>query len=57
MYDVGAQGVDERMLNVHYYYLFIITLRSPGHSEAEGRVLTTRVTAVIQHYYTEVTRP
>ena len=28
MYDVSAQGVDERMikLNVHYYYYYYITL-------------------------------
>ena len=23
MYHVGAQGVDERMINVHYYYYYI----------------------------------
>ena len=22
MYDVSAQGVDERMINVHYYYYY-----------------------------------
>ena len=24
MYDVSAQGVDERMMNVHYYYYHIV---------------------------------
>jgi len=24
MYDVSAQGVDERMINVHYYYYYSI---------------------------------
>ena len=24
MYHVRAQGIDERMINVHYYYLFFI---------------------------------
>ena len=24
MYHVSAQGVDERMINVHYYYIVII---------------------------------
>ena len=24
MYDVSAQGVDERMINVHYYYYYYI---------------------------------
>ena len=23
MYDVSAQGVDERMINVHYYYYLV----------------------------------
>ena len=26
MYHVSAQGVDERMINVHYYYYFIVRL-------------------------------
>ena len=25
MYHVSAQGVDERMINVHYYYIIITT--------------------------------
>ena len=29
MYDVSAQGVDECMINVHYYYyLFILNVRT-----------------------------
>ena len=24
MYHVSAQGVDERMINVHYYYYFVV---------------------------------
>ena len=24
MYHVSAQGVDERMINVHYYYIIVI---------------------------------
>ena len=23
MYHVSAQGIDERMINVHYYYLYV----------------------------------
>ena len=26
MYDVSAQGVDERMINVRYYYLLLLLL-------------------------------
>ena len=26
MYHVSAQGVDERMINVHYYYYIVIML-------------------------------
>ena len=26
MYDVSAQGVDERMINVHYYYYLLLFL-------------------------------
>ena len=28
MYHVSAQGIDERMINVHYYYYSNVTLRS-----------------------------
>ena len=24
MYHVSAQGIDERMINVHYYYYFLL---------------------------------
>ena len=30
MYDVSAQGVDERMMNVHYYYLIQFLQQSYG---------------------------
>ena len=26
MYHVSTQGIDERMINVHYYYLYFITV-------------------------------
>ena len=26
MYHVSAQGVDERMINVHYYYIYIFLM-------------------------------
>ena len=28
MYDVTAQGVDERMINVHYYYYYLDIITS-----------------------------
>ena len=27
MYQVSAQGVDERMINVHYYYYYLVRLQ------------------------------
>ena len=33
MYHVSAQGVDERMINVHYYYYFVFGARV-GHFAA-----------------------
>ena len=33
MYHVSAQGVDERMINVHYYYY----LHQPGNSVCVGK--------------------
>ena len=34
MYDVSAQGVDERMINVHYYYYIkLLQFSSHGHSQ------------------------
>ena len=26
MYHVSAQGIDERMINVHYYYYYVISV-------------------------------
>ena len=28
MYHVSAQGVDERMINIHYYYCNVVCLNS-----------------------------
>ena len=30
MYDVSAQGVDERMINVHYYYHWSFSQKAVG---------------------------
>ena len=30
MYHVSAQGVDERMINIHDYYYYLRTMRSSG---------------------------
>ena len=36
MYHVNIQGVDERMINVHYYYLYFITVCVVGWGAACG---------------------
>ena len=30
MYRVSAQGVDERMINVHYYYYYVVFIQLFG---------------------------
>ena len=42
MYGVSTQGADERLINVHYYYLFIYSFHSrenvlPGMSYKEAK--------------------
>ena len=39
MYHVSAQGVDERMINVHYYYCYLLLYFPQAvHSSARGRL-------------------
>ena len=38
MQHMSAQGVDERMINVHYYYLH----KSPNHNQKAGLQLLTQ---------------
>ena len=35
MYHVSAQGVDERMMNVHYYYYLLILTKDPNTSRVK----------------------
>ena len=35
MYHVSAQGADERMINVHYYYLAAALIRAAAWSSGE----------------------
>ena len=34
MYHVSAQGVDERMINVHYYYYYYYYLKYSEYAES-----------------------
>ena len=36
MYHVSAHGVDERMINVHYYYYLFLRLQSVALTDAIG---------------------
>ena len=38
MHHVSSQGVEERMINVHYYYLH----KSPNHNQKAGLQLLTQ---------------
>ena len=38
MYHVSAQGVDERMINVHYYYYYTVEI-SQAYREGLNKIL------------------
>ena len=44
MYHVSAQGVDERMINVHYSYKMLD--HSSGHSTALGLLKSRNITGI-----------
>ena len=47
MYHVSAQGVDERMINVHYYYYFL----PPSFASMVGWVMSRRSSTVGSHAF------
>ena len=53
MYHVSAQGVDERMINVHYYYITItpsVPVNQRQIAEEEGALTTHKFATVIHSF-------
>ena len=49
MYHVSAQGIDERMINVHYYYFHFVPLQMSSMNDPIGHTFLALNLNIIGH--------